>query len=141
MALNIGQAEKTCGDGSTSQPDGQAVGVVGFCMGGALSSFAACANGTDVGACVIYYGGHQGAVRLRPPDRAGPRPRAERDDAANANAARIEAALKQRGKSCEFHRYPGTRHAFFNDARPEVYDAKAAQLSWQRSLAFFNAHL
>lgn len=28
-------------------------------------------------------------------------------------------------------------HAFFNDTRPEVYDAKAAQDAWQRVLHFF----
>src|SRR6185436_14141772 len=60
MALNIAQAEKDLRGavahlrGLTGKP----VGVVGFCMGGALSLFAACKNGNDVGACVIYYGGH-----------------------------------------------------------------------------------
>ena len=57
------------------------------------------------------------------------------------DAAKIEAALKQRGKKYEFYRYPGTKHAFFNDQRPEVYDQTAAQQSWERTVAFFNANL
>jgi carboxymethylenebutenolidase len=40
-----------------------------------------------------------------------------------------------------FHQYPGTEHAFFNDTRPEVYDAEAAELSWERSLEFLRQHL
>jgi carboxymethylenebutenolidase len=144
MALNIAQAEKDLRGavaylrGVTGKP----VGVVGFCMGGALSLFAACKNGKDIGACVIYYGGHPKVEfdfdRLAAPVLGH---WAEHDDFANANAVKIEAALKQRGKSYEGHRYPGTRHAFFNDTRPEVYDQKAAAQSWERTLAFFNAHL
>jgi carboxymethylenebutenolidase len=144
MALNIAQAETDLRGaiGHLRGLTGRPVGVVGFCMGGTLAFFAACANGADVAACVIYYGGHPKVEfdydRLAAPVLGH---WAERDDAANANAARIESALKQRGKSYEFHRYPGTKHAFFNDRRPEVYDAKAAQQSWDRTLAFFNAHL
>jgi len=144
MALNIAQAETDLRGavahlrGLTGKP----VGVVGFCMGGTLSFFAACANGRDVGACVIYYGGHPKVeydyARLTAPVLGH---WAEHDGTANQNAARIEAEVKRRGKSCEFHRYPGTKHAFFNDARPEVYDKEAAQKSWDRTLAFFDAHL
>jgi carboxymethylenebutenolidase len=144
MALNIAQAEKDLRGavqhlrGLTGKP----VGVVGFCMGGALSLFASCTNPDDIGACVVYYGGHPRVQfdfdRLTAPVLGH---WAEWDDFANPNAARIEAALKQRGKSYESHRYPGTKHAFFNDRRPEVYDPKAAQQSWERTLAFFNAHL
>jgi carboxymethylenebutenolidase len=144
MALNIGQAEKDL-RGAVAYLrglTGKAVGVAGFCMGGALSLFAACANGPDVGACVIYYGGHPKVQydfdRLTAPVLGH---WAERDDFANPHAAKIEAALKARGKSCEFHRYPGTKHAFFNDQRPEVYDEKAARESWERTVAFLDAHL
>jgi carboxymethylenebutenolidase len=144
MALNIGQAENDLRGavahlrGLTGKP----VGIVGFCMGGTLSFFAACANGKDVGACVIYYGGHPKVEydydRLTAPVLGH---WAEQDNTANQNAARIEAELTRRGKSCAFHRYPGTKHAFFNDARPEVYDKEAAQKSWDRTRAFFDAHL
>ena len=37
--------------------------------------------------------------------------------------------------------HPGTRHAFFNDERPEAHDAAAAELSWDRTLAFLRASL
>jgi carboxymethylenebutenolidase len=118
------------------------VGTVGFCMGGALSLFAACANGSDVGACVVFYGGHPKVTydfdRLTAPVQGH---WAENDPGANANAANVEKALAERGKPFDFHRYPGTRHAFFNDTRPQVHDPEASAVAWQRTLAFFRAHL
>ena len=144
MALNISQAEKDLRGavahlkGLTGHP----VGSVGFCMGGALSLFAACTNGRDIGACVIYYGGHPKVTfpwdTLTAPVLGH---WAQDDPGVGTRIPVYEAALKQRGQAYEFHHYPGTRHAFFNDARPEVYNREAAELSWQRTLAFFRKHL
>jgi carboxymethylenebutenolidase len=67
---------------------------------------------------------------------------AERDKSVPPEAAReLEEKLKSLGKRAEFHIYPGTDHAFFNDTRPEVYDAGAARDAWQRTLDFFRRHL
>ncbi len=62
MAMRIDQAAKDIAaaiDYVAAQPGvtGRKVGIVGFCMGGALSLFAACGN-PEVGACVVFYGGH-----------------------------------------------------------------------------------
>jgi carboxymethylenebutenolidase len=40
----------------------------------------------------------------------------------------------------ERHLYPGTQHGFNNDTTPR-FDAAAAKLSWERTLAHFNKHL
>lgn len=37
--------------------------------------------------------------------------------------------------------HPGTQHAFFNDTRPEVYDADEAAKLWISALAFFRGKL
>src|SRR6266536_2448762 len=62
MALRIDEAAKDLAgaiDQVAAQPEasGKKVGTVGFCMGGALSLFAACRN-PEVGACAVFYGGH-----------------------------------------------------------------------------------
>lgn len=144
MALNIVQAEKDLRGvvDHLRQLTGKPVGTVGFCMGGVLSLFAACANGEGVGACVVYYGGRPKVEfdfdRLSAPVLGH---WAEDDELANANVPRFEAELKKRGRPFEFHRYPGTKHAFFNDERPEVYNREAAETSWERTVAFFDRHL
>jgi carboxymethylenebutenolidase len=37
--------------------------------------------------------------------------------------------------------HEGAEHAFFNDARPEVYDAEAAAAAWEDTLSFFRTNL
>ena len=144
MALNIEQAEKDL-RGAIKRlgfVTGRPVATVGFCMGGALSLFAACTNPKDVAACVVYYGGHPKIVfdfdSLKAPVLGH---WAEDDDFANPNVARFEAELGQRGKAFEFHSYPGTKHAFFNDERPEVYDRDAAVRSWERTIDHLTRNL
>ena len=121
---------------------GDKVGSVGYCMGGGLSLFLA-SKKPQVGACVVYYGALPGAQ----PDLANIQGAvlghyAENDQWARPATARdLERQLTSLGRQAEFHIYPGTDHAFFNDTRPDVYNAEAAKLSWERTLAFFRQHL
>ena len=48
--------------------------------------------------------------------------------------------MKSAGNAPEIHRYEAA-HAFFNQLRPEVYDATASALAWDRTLAFLDRHL
>ena len=52
----------------------------------------------------------------------------------------FEAALKAAGVKYERHLYPGTQHGFHNDTTPR-YDAAAAKLAWERTIAFFEKNL
>ena len=50
--------------------------------------------------------------------------------------------LRNLGKNVVMYVYPGADHAFFNDSRPEVYDASASQLAFHaRSVAHLRNHL
>ena len=147
MALRIDEVEKDLGgtvqyllnhDATTSKK----VGTVGFCMGGALSLYAASKN-PGVGACVIFYGIHPN-VKPDLPNLQVPVLGifAEKDRSVPPAAVHeLERQLKAQGKSVETHIYPGTDHAFFNDQRPEVYNAAAANDAWRRTLEFFRGHL
>lgn len=145
MALNIGQAAKDMRGaiGHLRDLTGKPVGIVGFCMGGALSLFAACDNPDAVGACVDYYGGHPGVqydlAALRAPVLGF---FAGKDDFVSPEVVRdLDAQLTALGKEHDFTTYPDCDHAFFNDDRPEVYDAAAARDTWQKMLDFFGRNL
>jgi carboxymethylenebutenolidase len=62
------------------------------------------------------------------------------DERINAAWPGYEAALKSAGAKYTMHQYPGTQHGFNNDTTPR-YDAAAAKLAWDRTIAFFKANL
>ena len=65
---------------------------------------------------------------------------AEVDERINAAWPAYEAALKAANVPYERHLYPGTQHGFNNDTTPR-FDAPAAKLAWERTLAHFNKYL
>jgi len=117
------------------------IGSVGFCLGGGLSLYVSTLRPVD--ATVIYYGVLPGVQ----PDLStlkGPvlGHYADHDDWANRDVANgLAEQIRTAGGQAEFHFYDGTAHGFFNDTRPEQHDAKASQLTWERTLAFFKQHL
>jgi len=147
MTMQIDQAEKDLRGASTFLLNHEAttaskVGTVGFCMGGALSLFAATKN-SQVGACVIFYGGHPN-VKPDLPNLQAPvlGLYAERDGFVTPESVHeLERKLKELGKAAEMHIYPGVDHGFFNDHRPTVYNEAAAKDAWKRVIEFFATHL
>jgi carboxymethylenebutenolidase len=117
------------------------VGVIGWCMGGGLAFGVAHATG-EFAAVVGFYG--------RPPSD---------DETAGINcpvlglfgesdggippelAESFRASLVKHGKTHEIHVYPSAPHAFFNDMRPHIYRADAAQDAWRRTLDWFGIYL
>lgn len=147
MALNMAETEKVLrgavgrllADEATSSSK---VGIVGFCMGGQLSLFAACVN-EKIGACVDYYGIHPN-VNPQLENLNGPMLGffAEHDAYANAETVNaLSEKLRAVNKQHEFTTYPGTNHAFFNNDRPQVYNQNAAEDSWKKMVSFFRANL
>jgi carboxymethylenebutenolidase len=65
---------------------------------------------------------------------------ADVDPRINASWPDYEAALKAAHVRYERYLYPGTQHGFNNDTTPR-FDAAAAKLAWERTLAHLNAHL
>lgn len=115
-------------------------GITGYCMGGTFSLRAACEL-EDFGAAVPFYGDipdEEILKRLKTPTIfiAG-----LRDGWINpAKVAELETAANKHGLPVEIVSYDAD-HAFFNNTRPEVYDAEAAQDAWKRALNLFNEKL
>jgi len=117
------------------------VAVGGFCMGGALTLLAALrVPEMDAGAC--FYG-------LPPVDPVEFKKIkiplichfANQDDwCTPARVNELENLLKQSKSSFEMYRYDA-KHAFMNEARPEVYDTASAKLAWDRTLSFLKKAL
>lgn len=116
------------------------VGVVGFCMGGALTIVSAMYV-QEADAFSSWYG--------FPPEQAGDvrsikRPLqlhlAEKDAAFSPDAARaLEAKLREGKVPFESYWYDAG-HAFFNQTGPN-YNADCAKLAWERTTEFFARHL
>jgi carboxymethylenebutenolidase len=147
MALRIDEAEKDLRGAIThllnhEAKSGDKVGTVGFCMGGALSLYAASKN-PQVGACVVFYGIHPNVK----PDLASLQAPvlgiyAELDAYVTpATVHELESKLKEHGKSAEMHIYSDVDHGFFNDTRSEVYNEAAAKDAWSRVVKFYGEHL
>jgi len=124
--------------------DGPTVGAVGFCMGGGLALLAPTVS-RDICCTVAFYPAmpwpdfspdwaqYTGKAALihkaaSDEDWAGPR--------IDEYASAITAAG---GQVAVLDDYIDSVHAFFNDARPEVYQADNATLAWQRTVAFLRA--
>ena len=115
------------------------VAVLGFCMGGAYSFAAAC-HLRGLAAAVPFYGlpPHPDWSKVDVPILAH---FASRDGWAKPAAAEeIQRTLAARGQRMDLHVYQAD-HAFMNEARPEVHDAAAAALAWERTLDFLRRQL
>jgi carboxymethylenebutenolidase len=56
------------------------------------------------------------------------------------SVAAMERVLQTAGRPVTVYTYPGTKHWFFEENRPE-YDAQAAGLAWQRTIQFLHEQL
>ncbi|HEX7981731.1 MAG TPA: dienelactone hydrolase family protein, partial [Gemmatimonadaceae bacterium] len=115
------------------------VGAVGFCYGGGMVNYLA-TQLPDLAAGVAFYGSApnlEDVPKIKAPLLIQS---AEVDERINASWPAYEQALKAANVQYERFQYPGTQHGFHNDTTPR-YDAAAAKLAWQRTVAFFNKNV
>ncbi len=150
MGLAIDQAAKDIAGAAAylagrSETTSGGVGAVGFCMGGSLALWSATLS-PDVRVAVGFYpavpwermsptwssyGGKAAAIHAAEGDGG----------TAAAGIQQAKAAIEAAGGTVDLYDYPGTQHAFVNDTRPEVYDAAATALAWDRTVSLLRARL
>jgi carboxymethylenebutenolidase len=126
-----------------------AIGVVGFCMGGTVALFA----GTQwkLGAAVTFYGGGVAPGRFGFPSLLDIAPDLQMpwlgiygDLDQGIPVDEVESLRRVAAKApvpTEVVRYPEAGHGFNCDDRPDAYHEPSATDAWQRTLAWFAAHL
>jgi carboxymethylenebutenolidase len=115
------------------------LGAVGFCWGGGMVNYLA-TQSNDLAAGVAFYGSAPNLADVPKIKIPLMIQSAETDERINASWPDFEKALKAAKVPYERHLYPGTQHGFNNDTTPR-YDAAAAKLAWERTVAFFRKHL
>jgi carboxymethylenebutenolidase len=121
------------------------IGTIGFCAGGSLALWSATLSEHIVATAGFYpflpwermspqwsnYAGKAAVIHCSEEDGTSSAP----------GIQQAKRAIEAAGGECVTYDYPGTKHAFFNDDRPEVYDVDAATSAWARTLELFRARL
>ena len=119
---------------------GAQIGVIGFSMGAYWALQLSQTRPDDISAVVAVYGTDDGDYRTARAAYLGHF--AENDDFEPLESVRaLEARIRAAGREVTFHVYPDTGHWFVEPNRPDVYNAAAAELVWERTLAFLKARL
>ena len=124
---DVEAARKALGDGN--------IGIVGYCWGGTVTWLAA-ARLPGFAAAASYYGGGIGQFAVEHPRCPTQCHFGEKDHAIPLSEV---AAVRDANPAVEVYTYPAG-HGFNCDARAS-FDAAAAKLARERTLAFFRKHI
>lgn len=113
------------------------IGVVGFCYGGGICNTLAVRMGADLAGAAPYYGAQPSADDAAKIKAQLCLHYASEDARITGNWPNYQKALDAAKVKYEEYVYQGAQHGFHNDSTPR-YDKAAADLSWQRTIAFFN---
>jgi carboxymethylenebutenolidase len=116
------------------------LGATGFCWGGGMVNNLAVAIGSELAAGVPFYGAAPATADVPKIEAALMIQYAGTDERINAMWPEYEAALKANSIDYRMHMYEGTNHGFHNNSTPR-YNEAAADLAWERTIAFFGEHL
>jgi carboxymethylenebutenolidase len=120
---------------------GSRIGAIGFSLGSAYAIWLSTLK-PELAAVVLFYGVWPEESFARETGAAFLGHFAEHDPyESHENVRLFEAQLRSAGKQATFFDYPGTGHWFFEEDRPDAYDADAAAIAWQATLDFLHDKL
>jgi carboxymethylenebutenolidase len=111
------------------------IGVIGFSLGAAWAARLSVLRPDLVSAVVLFYGTTKTDFDQANAGFLG-HFCVEDDWEPRAGVAALQAALVEAGRPTTIYFYEGVGHWFFEADRPEAYNPEAAQLAWERTLAF-----
>ena len=118
--------------------DGDRIGAVGFCMGGAYALQLAVTE-KGMKAASVFYGANPKPLEALA--QACPIVGSYPDKDFTTQAAReLETVLEKNNISHDIKIYEDTKHSFLNQQRTPV-EVEASKDAWQRMLSFFHEHL
>jgi carboxymethylenebutenolidase len=138
LSSNYQQAQAEVAEAAaflSRQAHGHGLAVVGFSMGVYYALEFASAAPDLVRKVVIFYGTGDADASTSQATYLGhfaaddPYEPREYVDA-------LAAAIHDAGRPVTFHHYPNTGHWFFESDRVDAYNEEAAELAWERTLAF-----
>ena len=114
--------------------------LVGFSLGGAYALDLSVKEAEEIAAVVTFYATYSG-LDYSSAKAAYLCQFAEEDPFEPAGSvAEMEQELQAAGRPVAVYTYPGTKHWFFEENRPE-YDAEAAHIAWERTIEFLHQRL
>jgi carboxymethylenebutenolidase len=114
--------------------------LVGFSLGGAYALDMSVTLAQEIAAVVTFYASYPGLDYSRAQAAYLCHFAQEDPFEPTESVASMEQALQAAGRPVTFYTYPGTRHWFFEENRPE-YDAQAARVAWERTIEFLHQRL
>jgi carboxymethylenebutenolidase len=115
------------------------LGAVGFCYGGGVVNMLA-TRMPELAAGVPFYGGAPPVEDVKNIKAAMLIQHGAMDERLVAGWPAYEAALKAANVRHEGYVYPGAQHGFNNNTT-DRFNAEAAKLAWDRTIAHFNKYL
>jgi carboxymethylenebutenolidase len=114
--------------------------LIGFSLGGAYALDTSVTLAKEIAAVVTFYDSYPGLDYRRA--SAAYLCHCAEDDRflPTEKVAQMEQELQAAGRPVTVYTYPGTKHWFFEENRPE-YDAEAARVAWERTIEFLHQQL
>ena len=112
--------------------------VIGFSLGAYYALDLAATDPGNISSVVVFYG--TGPVDFSRSKSAFLGHFAEKDEyEPQSNVDNLVAALRKAGRPVTIYKYPGTGHWFFEPDRVQAFNQEAANLAWERTLAFLKS--
>jgi len=128
-------AEATLFLNERADPSSRGLTVIGFSLGAYYALDLSAADPEHIRSVVVFYG--TGPADFSASKAAYLGHFAEKDEfEPQSNVDSLEEALRHAGRPVTFYRYQDTGHWFFEPDRVHAFNAAAADLAWERTLAF-----